>query len=102
VKTTVWAERQKGRAEVKTLHHLEFPLGPKAADHAGDRFLYVFVDLRGDGHDSQPDVYVVPSSKVKAYCGTWAKTVPMVRWHPSVADAAAHKNNWGTIRDLLA
>jgi hypothetical protein len=102
VKTATWAERERGRGEARALDHLEFALGAKAADLEGDRFLYVFVDLHGRKPNSVPDVYIVPSTKVKAYCEKWARTAAMVRWHPSLANAARYKNKWDTIHELLS
>jgi hypothetical protein len=101
VKTARWAGRERGREEARAPDHLEFPLGAKAADVASDSLMYVFVDLLGEKTDSVPEAYIVPSAKVKAYCENWAKNVPMVRWHPKIAEAAAYKNNWSAILDLL-
>src|SRR5882724_756862 len=84
VKTTEWAERQRGRGDEKRLHHLEFPLGHKAAHHASDRLFYVFVDMQGRDPKSHPVCYIVPSPDIQKYCGSWSEKAAMVRWHPAV------------------
>lgn len=102
VKTTEWALRERGRGETRRPHHMEFPLGHQAAELAAERFVYVFVELRGREPNSTPVAYVVPSAEIKRYCGTWASTAKLVRWHPSLDDAAPYREGWRIIGNLLA
>ena len=101
VKTTEWALRERGRGQSREPHHLEFPLGAKAANHTDERFVYAFVDLRGKSPTSVPDVYIVPSKDIQSYCGDWAAKVPLVRWHPTIESADRYKGAWHTISQLL-
>lgn len=101
VKTTEGALRERGRGAERSAHHLEFPLGHKAANLAADRYIYVFVDLMGRKPTSHPVAYVVPSSVIKAYCGSWTATAKMVRWHPSLEHAERYRENWQLIADQL-
>jgi hypothetical protein len=101
VKTTEWAGRERGRGESRRLHEVQFPLGHKAAKLAGDRFFYVFVDLRGREPTSVPDVYVVPCSDIIRYCDGWSDDAALVRWHMPVGEVENYKNSWSPIRDVL-
>jgi hypothetical protein len=102
VKTAEWAMRERGRGENRAPHHVEFPLGHKAAELKGARFIYAFVDLKGREPDSLPDVYIVPSKDVVAYCNGWAKEAKMVRWHAEIKSVAKYRNDWGHISRLLS
>jgi len=101
VKTAEWAMRKRGRGKNRIPHHVEFPLGHKAAELQSARFLYVFVDLKGREPDSVPDVYIVPSKDVVAYCAGWARDAKMVRWHVKLEDVGEYKNDWEQISRLL-
>jgi|HubBroStandDraft_2_1064218.scaffolds.fasta_scaffold107913_2 hypothetical protein len=101
VKATSWASRDRGRGDARDAHHLEFPLGHKAAHYASDSLVYVFVDLKGEELASIPDVYVVPSSVIKAKVENWADKVPLVRWHPLIEEAEPYRNKWSTFSEML-
>lgn len=101
VKTAEWAERKRGRGPNRKLHHLEFPLGRRAAAVNQERFLFAFVDLRGREPTSSPDVYIVPSAFIHDYCKEWIEGAKMVRWHPSIEEAEPFKNDWPRIAALL-
>ncbi len=101
VKTAEWALRERGRGKNRIPHHVEFPLGHKAAEIDSPRFIYVFVDLKGREAASVPEVYVVPSKDVVAYCDGWAKDAKMVRWHMDLEDVKKYKDDWQRISRLL-
>ena len=102
VKTAEWAMRERGRGSNRKPHHLEFPLGHRAADISDPRVLYAFVDLKGRDPSSVPDVYIVPSADIHKYCSGWAKGAKLVRWHPDILTAEPYCNDWSRIQKVLA
>ncbi len=98
VKTTDWATRTRGRGKNKKPHHLEFPLGHKAAKYNSENLVFTFVDLNGiDWEDKAPDVYVVPSKFVYDFCKDWVDSAKMVRFHIGIDEISEFKNNWDPI-----
>jgi hypothetical protein len=103
VKSTDWATRTRGRGKNKKPHHLEFPLGHKAATHKSENLFFAFVDLNGlDWEAKSPDVYIVPSKYVYDHCEGWASGAKMVRFHISIEEIAQFKNNWKPIVSELS
>ena len=101
VKTTEHALRMRGRKEAKAPDHLEFPLGRRAAKLNHPNLVLAFVDLRAFSPDSDPDVYLYPSTVVAELCAPWVDTVRMVRFHPPVASTEPYKNSWDIVRRVL-
>jgi len=97
VKTAEWAGRTRGRGNDKRSHHLEFALGHKAANHGGEYFFYVFVDLKGQDPSSVPECYIVPSAEIRKYCARVPAKAKMVRWHPLVGEAEPYRENWASL-----
>ncbi len=102
VKTTEYALRLRGRGAAKQAHHLEFPLGARAAKLNNPLLVIAFVDLRGLPGEHIPDVYLFPSAFVARFCKDWVDSARMVRFHIPIADAEPYKNEWKIIRDTLA
>jgi len=101
VKTTEWATIDRGRGENKKPHHLEFPLGHKAARYKSENLVFTFVDLNGlNWEEKSPDVYIIPSEYVFNHCkdGVDAK---MVRFHIDIEEIEQFKNNWDPISSAL-
>lgn len=102
VKTTDWAMRTRGRGANKVPFELQFPLGRKSGKINNDNLVFAFVDLKGiDNFDTQPDVYLVPSSVVFAYCNSWVDHVKMVRFHIEISRMEEYKNNWSLVQKML-
>ncbi|NOH31692.1 hypothetical protein [Vibrio mediterranei] len=102
VKSTEWAKRDRGRGDNRKLHHLEFPLGHKAARYNNENLIFTFVDLNGlDWDEEAPDVYVVPSTFIYDFCKGWVDGAKMVRFHVRIDEASQFKNNWEPIRKAL-
>lgn len=101
VKTAEWALRNRGRGSSKIPHHLEFPLGHKAAGINDARFVYVFVNLKGRDAESTPDAYIVPSDVIYKYCEELGLDRPLIRWHVPIAKARPFLNDWSRITNLL-
>jgi len=101
VKTTEWASRTRGRGVNKKVAELQFPLGYHSAITKGDNLVFAFVDLKGFGMDTQPDVYLVPSQFVHDHCRSWVDKVPMVRFHIEIERMQEFKNNWNLIMKKL-
>jgi hypothetical protein len=101
VKTTEHALRLRGRGTAKLPHHLEFPLGARAAKLNNPSLLIVFVDLRVFTPQRIPQVYVFPSAFVAKYCASWVDSVKMVRFHLPITAAEPYKENWDVIRNAL-
>jgi hypothetical protein len=96
VKATEYALRHRGRGEARQPHHLEFPLGHKAAKLSRPGVLFAFVDLAA-GPSGGPTVYLVPSAEVSRFCAPWVDSVPMVRFHPSVEWLAPYREAWALV-----
>ena len=102
VKTTEDALRWRGpRGGAKQPHHVEFPLGHRAAKLNHPNLVLAFVDLRASSKDKVPDVYLYPSKVVADSCAPWVDKVPMVRFHLPIGLAESYKNNWSVVRDAL-
>lgn len=111
VKSAIWAERERGRGANRKLDHVEFFLNRKAAQNnfdsvSGVKIFYVFVDLYGGFERSssgeQPKCYVASTKAIKDYCGDWAATAPMVRWHIPIEEAnSKYLEKWDAIRKHL-
>jgi hypothetical protein len=100
VKTTKWAVRTRGRGTSKSPHHLEWDIGWASATCSADRLFYALVDLRD--FQEMPDIYFVPSRTIFTYFeGGDPQTWKRARYHPSVQDIAAFKNNWQPLSHLL-
>lgn len=93
VKATEYALRHRGRGQSRQAHHLEFPLGYKAAKLSRSGVLFAFVDLAA-GPSGGPTVYLVPSAEVARFCAPWVDSVPMVRFHPSVEWLYPYRDAW--------
>lgn len=96
VKATAYAVRHRGRGEQRQPHHLEFPLGHKAAKLSRPGVLFAFVDLATGAGDG-PTVYLVPSAEVAKYCASWVDSVPLVRFHPLVEWLTPYREAWGLV-----
>ena len=102
VKSTDWAMRTRGRGVNKKPHHLEFPLGTKAAKYNSESLIFTFVDLNGvDWDEKSPDVYIIPSNFIYEFCKDWVDEVKMVRFHILIEDIKKFKNNWNPIKESL-
>jgi hypothetical protein len=102
VKTTVWAERTKGRGVNKVPFQVQFPLGHKAVN-ISDRVIFCFVDLRAGLDGSSPDVYVIPATSVKqAYQGVDVRQWSFFRLHQPIEFMAPYKNNWEPVHKALS
>ena len=100
VKTTEHALRHRGRGEQRKPHHLEFPLGHKAAKLNRPGVMFAFVDL-AVWSDKQVAVYLVPSPKVYESCVGWVDNAAMVRFHPSVEWMAPYREAWGQVAAVV-
>jgi hypothetical protein len=100
VKTTEHAMRLRGRGEQKQPHHLEFPLGHKAARLNRPGVMFAFVDL-AVWSDKQVVVYLVPSPKVHEFCAGWVDSAAMVRFHPSVEWMAPYREAWDQVAAVV-
>jgi hypothetical protein len=100
VKTTEHALRHRGRGDQRKPHHLEFPLGYKAAKLNRPGVLFAFVDL-AVWSDKQPVVYLVPSPKVHEFCAGWVDSVPMVRFHPAVEWMVQYREAWDQVAAVV-
>ena len=96
VKATEYALRHRGRGEQRQPHHLEFPLGHKAAKLSRPGVLFAFVDL-ASGPEGGPTVYLVPSDEVAKFCAPWVDSVPMVRFHPPVEWLTPYREAWDQV-----
>jgi hypothetical protein len=101
VKTTSWALRWRGKKGKLAPHHLEFPLGHAAAVTGHPELLLAFIDLKRCDQPVSPDIYFVPSIKIKESCAPWADKVKMWRWHPLIETVEQFKNNWPLVDQLL-
>lgn len=93
VKATEYALRDRGRGDLRQPHHLEFPLGHKAAKLSRRGVLFAFVDLAG------PTVYLVPSIEVAKFCAAWVDSVKMVRFHAPIEWLAPYREAWGLVAE---
>ena len=100
VKTTEHAMRLRGRGEQKKPHHLEFPLGQKAAKLSRPGVMFAFVDL-AIWSDKQVVVYLVPSAEVCDFCSAWVDNVAMVRFHPSIEWMAPYREAWDRVSSIV-
>lgn len=100
VKTTEHAMRHRGRGDQRKEHHLEFPLGPKAAKLNRPGVMFAFVDM-AILSNKQVAVYLVPSGKVQEYCAAWVDTVAMVRFHPPVEWMKPYREAWDQIAAIV-
>jgi hypothetical protein len=90
VKTTLWAERTRGRGESKQPHHLEWEVGPSSALINNPNVWFAFVDLKR--FEKLPDAYIVPSKLICEHFKYWVARFkkwnkpPMTRyrWHPEL------------------
>lgn len=101
VKTASEARRYKGRGKSKRLHELQWPLSRKVAklNHRG--LFFAFVDLKGTRLRQVPDVYVVPSAFVFAYCEPWVDDVKWVRLHITPDKLSPFLEQWDLLRQAL-
>ena len=100
VKTTEHAMRHRGRGDQRKPHHLEFPLGPKAAKLNRPGVIFAFVDL-AVWSDKQVSVYLVPSPKVHEFCADWVDNVAMVRFHPPIEWMAPYREAWDQVAAVV-
>ncbi len=100
VKTTEQALRHRGRKGERKPHHLEFPLGHKAARLNRPGVMFAFVDL-AVWSTKQPVVYLVPSPKVCAFCASWVDNVKLVRFHPLVEWMAQYREAWDQVSAVV-
>lgn len=100
VKTTEHALRDRGRGDQRKPHHLEFPLGHKAARLNRPGVMFAFVDLAVWG-DKRVTVYLVPSQKVHDLCAAFVDTAPMVRFHPSIEWMEPYREAWKQVGDVV-
>lgn len=100
VKTTEHAMRDRGRGEQRKSHHLEFPLGHKAAKLNKPGVMFAFVDLAVLS-DKRVVVYLVPSIEVSKFCAPWVDQVSMVRFHPSVEWLAPYREAWARVAAVV-
>lgn len=100
VKTTEHALRYRGRGDQRKPHHLEFPLGYKAAKLNRPGVLFAFVDL-ACWSDKQPVVYLVPSPKVYEFCAGWVDDVAMVRFHSPIECMATYREAWEQVAGIV-
>ena len=101
VKTALWATRDRGRGSDRKPFELQWPLGHKAARLSNPWFFFALVDLRGLQPDTIPDVYVVPSPFVAAYCAPWIDDVKWARLHIGVEEMEPYKNRWELITEAI-
>jgi hypothetical protein len=103
VKTTSWALRTSGRGKNKVPSQLQFPLGHNAVQNASPKLIFCFVDLRVNSTGTLPDVYIVPATVLlQQYQGVNIHQYKLLRYHRSIADMAAFKNNWQPIHNALS
>ena len=102
VKTAEKGIKEKGRGTAKKPHHIDFAVGPRSAKLNSEGLFFVFVDLKGKSHDSQPEVWVVPSTDLSNSCKTWVDKVAWVRWQEDLAAVEKYRNAWHRITDQLA
>jgi hypothetical protein len=100
VKTTMWASRDRGRGELKKLHHLEWDVGWSSARLNNPNLWFAFVDLKA--FEELPDTYIIPSKVVFAYFEggdptTWIRA----RYHPLIEEVAPFKNGWDQLKKAL-
>jgi hypothetical protein len=100
VKTTEHAMRHRGRKDQRKPHHLEFPLGHKAAKLNRAGVMFAFVDLAA-WSDKQVVTYLVPSPKVHDFCAGWVDDVKMVRFHPSIEWMGPYREAWDQISAVV-
>jgi hypothetical protein len=93
VKTTEHAMRHRGRGDKRKEHHVEFPLGHKAAKLNRKGVLFAFVDL-AVWSDKKVVTYLVPSPDVTKFCEAWVDKVNMVRLHAPVEWMAPYREAW--------
>lgn len=102
VKSTSWAERTRGRGDLKQPAELQFPLGHRAIEETADSTIFCFVDLRDRTPEDPPDVYVVPAKVLKKeYMGVNIRQHSYFRHHRAIQRMASFKNNWDPIRKAL-
>jgi len=100
VKTTEHAMRKRGRGDKRQPHHLEFPLGYKAAKLDRPGVMFAFVDL-AVWSDKQVVVYLVPSAEVYKFCALWVDEVSMVRFHPPVEWMEPYREAWELVAAIV-
>jgi len=94
VKTTIWAERTRGRGMAKIPHHCEWDIGWSSADLSHASLYFALVDLKE--YTGLPDVYVVPSATIQAYFdGADPAVWKRARYHPLIGDIEQYKNEAG-------
>ena len=103
VKSSGWAIRTSGRGADKTITKLDFALGPKAAKINSEKVFVAFVDF-ANANTKKPDVYLMPSTDLFKFCESWVDKVPMVRYQPTLEQAAPYKNElgWDRLKHLRA
>ena len=102
VKTTDWAERSRGRGDMKAPHELQFPLGHSSTQLNSPNLLFAFVDLRGiEWTTEQPKVYLVPSKYVADYCRPHLEGWKMPRFHVRIEQLKQFEDNWNLLSEML-
>ena len=102
VKTSLYANRNRGRGNNKKPHHLEFALGKKAVEHSANNFIFCFVDLKKATTSNTPDVYVIPSKVIKEhYAEKDLNKIKWLRLHWTIEKMEPYKNNWEPVHALL-
>ena len=99
VKTTLWAMRTRGRGQNKKPHHYEWDIGWGSAQVNESHLFYTLVDLQD--FECTPDVFVVPSGVIAEYFKAGPANWPRARYHPSIEEIGAYKNNWALLREFL-
>jgi len=102
VKTSAWAERNRGRGKNKGLDHYEWEIGRKAASICRPDLFFALVDLKSRS-GKMPDVFIVPSDVIfnafKPYLAS--RNARRLIWSPRISDVEPFKNNWDALHNYL-
>ena len=95
VKSTAWAQRERGRGAARKVAELQFPLGHKIIEKAASETVTCFVDLKQGEGGERPVVYVVPTVDLKAHFeGEDIRQYRYFRLHRGVESMDAYRDNW--------
>jgi len=93
--------RERGRGAEKKPHHYEWDIGWKSARLNIPNLFFALVDLRG--FSALPDVFLIPSPVIELYFkGGDPKVWKRARYHELIEKLEPYKNNWNSLRKLLA
>lgn len=98
VKTSQDAVTLRGRGAERKPAYYDWSVGQKAARTAYPNLFFAFVDLKRMAE--MPDVFVVPSSKVRDYFKQFDE-LKWYRYWPSIEDMGPHKNAWHILEEHL-